>query len=597
MRSFPLIRNRISNEHIMAMLFFVLTLYQLPAWIINPNEIWGFVILVVFSLLIDVVSNFIRFKKPVCAVSAAVTAGILQVLTPGIPLWGRLAGIAAALVIAKHIWGGTGKNIFNPAVTALVLLSMIFKLELPEFPVSFFLIPAVVLSAPFLVFRPFAGLGMVGGMALTLLLGSNYSIWYVEVMCIFFGCLIITDPVTSTPRPVFGFVGGILAGFIPYFAGSRVVGFALALLAFNLMSYLLYKYSYALKRKWPYIRLKIDPVIPYDKADIPVLDFIEKEEKPLITCADPTSGEILESIKTNEVYGHGGAAFPTFKKIRTVFEADVREKYLIINAVECDPGLIHDKWLVRTYPDEIYKGITAIKKCIALTDVFLTVKRNDGLNFPQDLKIIKIQDYYPAGAEKILIEKVLKRKIPEGVIPANEGILVLNVQTIYAIYQAVYMNKKADTKYITVSDIKNKVNKVARVKTGDKINEIINSVYPQSGLVFNGGGMMQSHMAEDGDIVDRSTNFIAVASLPEYKESILCSKCGLCTAVCPAGLEACRIAELVDAGELKITAKYHPEKCISCGSCSYVCLAGRNLSARVGEAKEFSIQCLQYSIT
>ena len=99
--------------------------------------------------------------------------------------------------------------------------------------------------------------------------------------------------------------------------------------------------------------------------------------------------------------------------------------------------------------------------------------------------------------------------------------------------------------------------------------------------------MMQSRMAEEGDKVEKSVNFIAVARMPVYKESPLCSKCGLCMSVCPFGLEAGRISDLADVGRLMDTVKYRPGECMSCGSCSYVCMAGRNLSARVGEVKEF----------
>lgn len=592
MRSYPLVRKHLTNEHIMEALFFILLLYQLPDWFENPGNISSFLLVLFLGLLIDASINFIRYKKPVCAVSAAVTAAILQVLTPGVPLWGRLLAVAAALVIGKHLWGGTGKNVFNPAITAFLLLAVTFKLNLPVFPVTLLLMPAVILSIPFIFFRPFAGLGMIAGMAISLTSGHDLTLWTIGVNCIFFGCLVITDPVTSSPRPLAGLLGGFLAGFLPYFMVNTAYVFAFTILAFNLVSYIMSEYFHVFKRKWFPARLKIAAVIPFQEIGASFCDTTGvKEEitKEAITVNDDSlsTEDILESMETNEVFGCGGAAFPAIKKIRAVKASEAKEKYFIINAVECDPGLIHDKWLVKSFPDEIYKGITAVGRCIPFAGIFLAVKRNDGLNLPGNVKVIKVKDYYPAGAEKILIEELLKIKIPDGVIPANAGILVMNVQTVYAIYEAVYLKKKADTKYLTVTDLINKKSIVVKAKIGDKIHDVINGVYPQRGLVFSGGGMMQARMAEEDDIVEKSVNFIAAARMPVYKESPQCSRCGLCTSVCPSGLEAGRISDLVDEGRFKDTEKYRPGRCMSCGSCSYICLAGRNLSARVGEAKEF----------
>jgi hypothetical protein len=53
--TYPLIRVRWSNEHIMAALFVVLLLYMLPFWIGNPGEIPSFLAVLAFSLLLDAV--------------------------------------------------------------------------------------------------------------------------------------------------------------------------------------------------------------------------------------------------------------------------------------------------------------------------------------------------------------------------------------------------------------------------------------------------------------------------------------------------------------------------------------------------------------
>ena len=161
----------------------------------------------------------------------------------------------------------------------------------------------------------------------------------------------------------------------------------------------------------------------------------------------------------------------------------------------------------------------------------------------------------------------------------------MNVQTVFSVYEAVLGKRKADTRFLTVANLRVPEARVVRVRLGTKVQEILEAAYPGSGTAFVGGGLMEAYMAEEETVVGRNVNFIASAPFPKYKESPQCSGCGLCAEHCPAGLAVNRIAELVDAGKKKEAAGYHPEVCISCGSCSYSCLAGRNLALRVKEAK------------
>ena len=589
MRSFPLIRLRWSNEHIMAALFAVLLLYMLPGWLDSPSELAVFILLLITALVTDAAACFIRYKRLVCSVSASVTACIVQLLTPGIPLWGKLIGVFAALLLGKHIWGGTGKNPLNPALTGIFLLGFLFTPE-PLFGGNTFLyLPAMLLSLPFILFRPFAGVGLMSGMALAMLTGGGYEVWTVAINCIFFGCLIITDPVTVTRKPVPGLIGGFAAGIallLPATAGGLIIG----ILVFNLISYLIDKSAKGAKKRTSWRLSGIKEAVPQEGIGGELLDLTGGREGEPESSSVPEASEILRRIEKHGVFGMGGAGFPTADKIKATLGAEKADKYLIINGVECDPGLIHDKWLLKNRMSELYEGIDALINCMGIKKAYIAVKKNRESFLPKPgtdiIDVIAVPDMYPAGAEKILVETVTGIKLDDGAVPTVEGILVLNVQTVLAIYDAVFRNADADTRYITVADLKNGRSRVVKIRLGDRIHEILEKVYPGNNLAFKGGGIMQSHMAEDEEVADRSTNYIAASEMPNYKESPQCSRCGLCSTSCPAGLEAGKIAELVDEDRISETLVLAPERCLGCGSCSYVCLAGRNLAARVTEAKK-----------
>lgn len=586
MEAFPLIRTKWSNMRVMTALFFVLVLYRVPEWIQNPAGILGFLALLAFGLALDVAVNFIRYKKPVCAVSAAVTVSVLGALAPGVPLWALLIAVAAALLAGKHLWGGTGKNPVNPAMVGLLSLGLLFPVKFPAFEPSLLLLPAVLLSLPFIAFRPFAAVGMMAGMALSLLLNQGLDLDIVlSSGLLFWGCLVITDPVTTTPKPLVGAGIGLLAGFLPLYFGGSMAAMAAGMISANLLSLLADR---LFSSPGIHLRMRFNSRqrMPFVYEGTAYHNLAGKPDGLQGEAVQYTREEILDRIERNKVFGMGGAAFPAIRKIKAVLGAASAEKHLVVNGVECDPGLVHDKWLLRAHGREIIEGIRLLCLCIPFRSVTVAVKDSAGLAFPEGIALRRVPDYYPAGAEKVLIREVLGKMLSHEAVPAAEGILVLNVQTIYSIYDAVCMDCPADTRFITVANTRQMSAQVARVRLGTKISEVAEALHPAAACAFAGGGMMNARLAGDDAAVDETVNFIAVGSFPHYSESPLCSKCGLCSTVCPAGLPIYEVARLVDEGKVESTLKYRPERCMACGSCSHVCLARRNLGARMGAARQ-----------
>lgn len=592
MKSYPLIRYRWSNEHIMAVLFITILLYMYPQWFREPSDIPVFLAVLTVSLILDSAAGYFRHKRFICSVSAAVTAAILHIITPGIPLWCKLIGVFAAIIVAKQVWGGTGKNSMNPAIVGYLFTCLLFAGKYMPIEPSVLLIPGLVLSIVFIFFRPFMSLGYFIGMLAAYFTGDILSWQVMLVNSIFFGSIVITDPVTVTPRKTAGLIGGFLIGFLPILTDDPATTFPLMLLIFNLISYLIDDYFSISRRTLFYYPIPVRNPFATFNLNQPTVNLandkiIEGQGGEDLELLDQLTPEmILKRIEANGVYGLGGGGFPTAEKIKTVLSSNVEEKFFIVNAAECDPGLVHDKWLLHQRSEDIYKGIQAISRCMNFSEIFFAVKKTEGFSFPDDVRIHKVKNYYPVGFEKTLIEDVIGKKIPSDFIPAKLGILVLNIQTVLAVYEAVYLNKKANSKYITVANLKAGTAAVVKVKPWQRIKDIVDAVYPNGYPVFIGGGIMQAHMAGEDDVVMKDTNFIAVSDMPRYKESPLCSNCNACTSSCPQGLIVQKIADLVDKAKYDNVNKYRPEKCINCGLCSYVSLCGKNLSARVIEAKE-----------
>lgn len=70
--------------------------------------------------------------KPFLNDGSAVLTGVLIAMTlpPWAPWWIAVVGVSFAVIIGKHLFGGIGQNLFNPAMLARVMLLVAFPIEL-----------------------------------------------------------------------------------------------------------------------------------------------------------------------------------------------------------------------------------------------------------------------------------------------------------------------------------------------------------------------------------------------------------------------------------------------------------------------------------
>ena len=99
---------------------------------------YGVLIQLVFAILLawgfEAIIMLIRKKPPLLALkdnSALVTGMLLAVSIPPLSPWWIIAiGLFFAIVIGKHLYGGLGQNLFNPAMVAFVVLLISFPVQM-----------------------------------------------------------------------------------------------------------------------------------------------------------------------------------------------------------------------------------------------------------------------------------------------------------------------------------------------------------------------------------------------------------------------------------------------------------------------------------
>ena len=80
-------------------------------------------------------NKLMKRKQTVCDLSAALTGTLIAFNVPsGLPYWIAIIGCFVAIIIVKQLFGGIGRNVVNPAITARIVLFISFATEMTTWP-------------------------------------------------------------------------------------------------------------------------------------------------------------------------------------------------------------------------------------------------------------------------------------------------------------------------------------------------------------------------------------------------------------------------------------------------------------------------------
>jgi CRP-like cAMP-binding protein len=137
-------------------------------------------------------------------------------------------------------------------------------------------LPGLVLSLAFISSRPFASTGFMLGMILALLLRQELSPnSFISAGIIFWGCIVITDPVTISPTPWLGGSLGLIFGFLPLVLTGSVIYISLGILFINGVSYI---FESVQVRTKPGKRFRLKRIVPFLYKETQFIDLTEHEK-------------------------------------------------------------------------------------------------------------------------------------------------------------------------------------------------------------------------------------------------------------------------------------------------------------------------------
>jgi len=206
--------------------------------------------------------------------------------------------------------------------------------------------------------------------------------------------------------------------------------------------------------------------------------------------------EIVDAVQISGLRGRGGAGFPTGRKWRAVAQQTAREKFVVANADEGDPGAYIDKFLIEDDPHALIEGILLGGYAVGARKGWIYLRKEYpraeeilreaihearaagflgervlGRDFSSDIEIVIGQGSYVCGEETAMLRSIEGRR-PEVMArppyPTEHGLfgkptLIDNVETLVNVpwmvahggeaYRALGFSKSRGTKVVSLNSL------------------------------------------------------------------------------------------------------------------------------------------------
>jgi Na(+)-translocating NADH:ubiquinone oxidoreductase A subunit len=282
------------------------------------------------------------------------------------------------------------------------------------------------------------------------------------------------------------------------------------------------------------------------------------------------------------------------------------------------------------------EGVKILKKIMPQVNILLAldkekrqlIERIKKLTVNVDkFNIYPVIPKYPQGYDEVLVPTLLNKKFPYGYSAANIGIVVLNIQAVLKVFEAVAEGKPliertialcgnsfSESLHITVrvgtpldfiieGRLRNIPSRIVlnSLLTGFELNDLslpVDKTFSQIIAIPENKqrrlfGFLRTGLHCDSHSRTFVSNFIKAKKIPDTNlngEQRPCIQCGYCIEVCPVRIVPTLLDRYFKVGVNEILMRYGIFNCIDCNLCSYVCPSKIPLSSNLREARAKLIQ-------
>lgn len=373
---------------------------------------------------------------------------------------------------------------------------------------------------------------------------------------------------------------------------------------------------------------KIKP-IKWNGSKIPVITVKPDGTEDWIPLSDST--DIEEILYLSGTASLGNEGIPTGFNTSPLKPEDV--EHLIISHCEDDVYNTDLSVLIGDRIDDFYEGLLLLKKVLpgALLHMAINRKNSEWIGKlstgPFD-EMVLVKPKYPQGMDQFLVETVIGKKIPGKCSAANAGAVVLGVQDVLHVFDAVKKGKPLLDRVVALAGPGFSNRSYVKVRIGTPYDQIVKGRIGSGEIrcilnsAMNGRAVeyMNKPIGPECDILvaleeNRAGEVFSFAKPGFRKHSMMytmanaflpftknndtnlngeeraCLSCGNCYNLCPAGLYPTQLYKYVERDKVdEVPMRYGIFRCFDCNLCTYGCTAKIPLADWIGKGKEMLIE-------
>ena len=256
-------------------------------------------------------------------------------------------------------------------------------------------------------------------------------------------------------------------------------------------------------------------------------------------------------------------------------------------------------------PDEVLDGVLQVLHWLDIPKAVIGIETNkpeairiltEKAKAHPEIQIFSLPTTYPQGAEKVLIYHSLGRTVMEGQLPADQGVIVMNVSSVAFLSRYLKTGMPMVQRMVTVDgDAVGKPCNVI-VPMGTPVQDVLDFAQcdmERAKKLLYGGPMMGIAIPDTADPILKANN--AVLALENFvsPEPSACIHCGRCVHACPLRLMPTEIAKAYRREDSEALGKLKVTLCMNCGCCTYACPAKRPVAETNQLAKAFYMSSIK----
>ena len=296
-----------------------------------------------------------------------------------------------------------------------------------------------------------------------------------------------------------------------------------------------------------------------------------------INWEQATPDVLLDRIAEANIVGMGGAGFSTAKKIARARKHP--PNVVIANGMETDPRVSADRVLLERHLQDVLVGLRIVARILNAVHSYVAVSRERTARTAQAVLKEKetvryVKPTYQNGAERELIQILTGDVVKDSGFPADDGYVVLNVHTLFAVAQCI-AGIPLTKRLITVN------NETRWVDIATPVEAILGADQP-----IRVGCYATGHRPRENEVLTATVNAI---SIDKSVQAQPCINCGWCDDACPRTLPVQSLYLLSLQQKPDITTQEALDRCNDCGACVVACPSNIHLLDYLRELRQRNV--------